>query len=128
MRDTLAPLLGGGCLFPFDLPRQGLHKLTPWLIAQQITYVSFSGSLFRTWLKSLADDLHFPALQFIEATGEQLYAQDVLCVAQHLEGDWRIGHSYASTSPELSRRRSSPLHAFRTLMSWRLAVRSTEWR
>jgi thioesterase domain-containing protein/acyl carrier protein len=90
------PLLSGACLFPFDLHRQGLQKLAPWLIAQKITYVSFSGSLLRAWLASLSDDLRFPALRFVRATGERLYAQDVIRMSRHLAGDWRIGHSYSS--------------------------------
>jgi amino acid adenylation domain-containing protein len=94
---TLLPLLSGGCLFPFDLHRHGLHRLAPWLIAQKITYLSFSSSLLRTWLASLPDDLRFPALRFVEANSEPLYAQDVIRITRHLEGDWRIGHSYAST-------------------------------
>ena len=76
--DTFLPLLSGGCLFPFDLHRQGLQKLTPWLIAQKITYVSFLGSLLRTWLASLPDDLRFPALRIVWTGGEPLYAQDVI--------------------------------------------------
>ena len=95
--NTLLPLVSGGCLFPFDLHRHGLQKLAPWLTAQKITYVSFPGSLLRTWLASLPDDLRFPALRFVVATGERLYAQDVIRVSRHLEGDWRIGHSYSST-------------------------------
>ena len=95
--NTFLPLLSGGCLFPFDLHRHGLQKLAPWLIAQKITYVSFSGSLLRTWLASLPDNLRFPALRFVGATGERLYAEDVIRLTRHLEGDWRIGHSYSST-------------------------------
>jgi acyl-CoA synthetase (AMP-forming)/AMP-acid ligase II/acyl carrier protein len=94
---SLLPLLSGGCQFPFDLHRQGLQKLAPWLIAQKITYVSFSGSLLRTWLALLPDNLRFPALRFVEANSEPLYAQDVIRITRHLEGDWRIGHSYSST-------------------------------
>ncbi len=90
------PLLSGACLFPFDLHRQGLQKLAPWLIDQKITYISFSGSLLRAWLTSLPDDIRFPSLSFVRATGERLYGQDVMRLARHLQGDWRIGHSYAS--------------------------------
>src|SRR5262249_40375380 len=97
INNSLLPLLSGGCLFPFDLDRHGLQNLAPWLIAQKITYVSFSCSLFRTWLASLPDNLRFPALRCIEASAEALYAQDVIRITRHLEGDWRIGHSYAST-------------------------------
>src|SRR5262245_7421539 len=96
MLNTLLPLLSGGCLFPFDLHRDGLHTLGPWLVAKKISYVSFSGSLLRAWLALLPDDLRFPALRFVGATAERLYAQDVIRLARHLEGDWRIGHSYSS--------------------------------
>jgi amino acid adenylation domain-containing protein len=98
---TFAAVLSGGCLLPFDLHRHGLQKLAPWLIAQKITYVSFSGSLLRTWLASLPGDLRFPVLRFVEANSEPLWAQDVIRLTRHLEGDWRIGHSYASTESGL---------------------------
>ncbi len=96
INETFLPLLSGACLFPFDLHRHGFQKLAPWLIAQKITYVSFSGSLLRAWLASLPDDLRFPALRFVRATGERLYAEDVIRLSRHLDGDWRIGHSYSS--------------------------------
>ncbi len=93
---TLMPLLSRGCLFPFDLHRHGLQRLAPWLIAQNITYVSFTASFLRTWLASLPGDLRFPTLRFVEATGERLFAEDVIRITRHLEGEWRIGHNYAS--------------------------------
>ena len=94
---TFVPLLSGLCLFPFDIHRQGLQKLTPWLIAQKISYVLFFGSLLRTWLGSLPDNLRFPALRIVGVGGEPLYAKDAIQIARHLEGDWRIGHCYSST-------------------------------
>jgi len=69
INSALLPMLWGGCLFPFDLPRNGLQKLAPWLIKQKITYVSFSGSLLRTWLASLPDNLRFPELGFVVSWG-----------------------------------------------------------
>jgi amino acid adenylation domain-containing protein len=97
IRNTFLPLLSGGCLFPFDLYRYGLQRLAPWLLAQKITYISFSSSLLRTWVASLPDDLRFSALRFVVATAERLYADDVIRVTRHLEGDWRIIHSYSLT-------------------------------
>ncbi len=93
----LLPLLSGASVFRFDLQRHGLQRLAPWLIAQKITCVSFTGSLLRTWLASLPADLRFPSLHFFWIGGEQLYTQDVLRLSRHLESDWRIGHPYAST-------------------------------
>ena len=97
INEIVLALISGGCLFPFDLRRHGLQKLAPWLIAQEISCVSFLSSLLRTWLASLPDDLRFPALCFVDVWGERLYAEDVIQVSRHLEGDWRIGHSYSST-------------------------------
>ena len=53
--------------------------------------------MLRTWLASLPDDLRFPALRFVGATDERLYAEDVIRLSRHLEGDWRIGYRYSST-------------------------------
>ena len=97
INETFLPLLSGGCLLPFDPNRCGLHKLTPWIIDQKITYVPFSGSLLRTWLATLPHDLRFSRLRIVWTGGEALYAQDVLRLSRHLTGDWRVGHSYSST-------------------------------
>jgi amino acid adenylation domain-containing protein len=99
--NTLLPLFCGGTLFPFDLHRHGLQKLAPWLIAEKITHVSFSAVLLRTWLASLPDNLRFPALRVVVVTGERLYAQDIIHLSRHLEGDWHIGHQYAATEAGL---------------------------
>ena len=98
---TLLPLLSGGCLYSYDLKARGLQKLAPWLIDQQITHVSFSSSVLRAWLASLSNDDRFPALRFVWTTGEPIYTQDVTRIIRHLEGDWRIGHSYSSTETGL---------------------------
>jgi amino acid adenylation domain-containing protein len=97
INNTILPLLRGGCLYPLDLYRKGLQELAPWLISQEISLVMFSGSLLRAWLASLPDDIRFPSLRFVGAWAERLYAQDVIRLARHLEGDWRIGHSLSST-------------------------------
>src|SRR5207244_11707177 len=39
INETFLALLSGACLFPFDLNRQGLQKLAPCLLSQEITYV-----------------------------------------------------------------------------------------
>jgi amino acid adenylation domain-containing protein len=94
--NALMPLLSGGCLFPFDVRRHGLQELAPWFIAHKITYVCLSGSLWRTWLTSLPDDVMLPALRVAEMGGERVYAQDVIRLSRHLVDDWRIWHSFAS--------------------------------
>jgi amino acid adenylation domain-containing protein len=97
INETLLPLLSGACLFPFDFHRHGLQELAPWLVGKKITYIGFSGSLLRTWLALLPDDLRFPVLRSIYVASEVMYSQDVIAVSKHLDGDWRIAHTYAST-------------------------------
>lgn len=94
---TLLPLLSGGCLFPYDLHRRGLQELAPWLVAERISYIGFSGSLLRSWLALLPENIRFPALQCVWMGGEPLYARDVLSLSRHLKDDWRIAHTYSST-------------------------------
>lgn len=97
LNATLLPLLSGGCLYPFDLHRRGLQELAPWLIAQKINYIGFSGSLLRSWLSLLPDNTRFPELKCVWMGGEALYARDVVRLSRHLKGDWRIAHTYSST-------------------------------
>jgi len=97
MLNSFSPLFSGACLFPFDFHRHGLQKLAPWINAEKITFASFSSSLLRTWLASLSDDLRFPTLRFVGATGDKIYGEDLIRLARHLEDDWRIGYSYASS-------------------------------
>ena len=87
INETFLPLLSGGCLLPFDPNRCGLHKLTPWIIDQKITYVPFSGSLLRTWLATLPHDLRFSRLRIVWTGGEALNVQDVLRLSRYLTGD-----------------------------------------
>lgn len=94
---TLLPLLSGGCQFRYDLHGCGLQGLASWLIAQKITYIGFSGSLLRSWLALVPANIRFPALKCVWMGGEPLYAQDVVRLSRHLEGDWRIAHTYSST-------------------------------
>src|SRR6185312_6082077 len=97
LNATLLPLLSGGCLYPFDLHHRGLQELAPWLIAEKITYIAFSGSLLRAWLALLPDNVRFPELKTVWIGSEPLYARDVVCISRHLEGDWCISHTYSST-------------------------------
>lgn len=97
IHNSLLPLLNGACLLPFDLHRRGLHGLTPWLNTEKITGITFSGSLLRTWLSSLDEDARFASLRFVIASSEPLYGADVVALAGHLEGDWRIMHTLVST-------------------------------
>ena len=87
--NTLMPLLVGACLFPFDLHQHGLHKLSAWLLSEKITYISFSGSMLRTWLASLPEDAQFPSLRFIMVGGERLYGQDA---ARSAPSPGQLGH------------------------------------
>lgn len=90
-------LTRGACIFPLDVRNYGLHRLAAWLDANEITGITFSGSLLRTWLSSLPEDRQFPKLRFVIATAEAMYEADLRRLAPHLSGDWRVMHSLASS-------------------------------
>lgn len=97
----LLPLLNGATLCVFDLHRQGLQNLGPWIVAKKATATLLTGSLLRTWVASLAADFRMPSLRMIGAGSESLYGSDVALAARHLEGDWRIFHYLSSTESGL---------------------------
>ena len=98
----LLPLLNGSTLCMFDLHREGLQNLGPWMVAENTTVILLTCSLLRTWVASLAEDFRMPSLRLIGAGSESLYGSDVALAARHLEGDWKIFHYLSSTETSLA--------------------------
>ena len=70
-------LLNGATALPFDLQQQGLTRLTPWLIREEITIYHSTASGFRHFAKTLAGDESFPSLRLVKLGGEAIYRQDI---------------------------------------------------
>jgi len=102
LSNNFLPLVHGACLLPFDLHTNGLQRLGPWLNEMEVSGLTFTGSLLRTWLAALQPEFRLTTLRFAIATAEPLYAADVQALAQRLSGDWRLMHSLASSETGLT--------------------------
>ena len=94
-------LTRGASIYPLNVRNYGLHRLAAWLADNDITGITFSGSLLRTWLSSLPEDRQFPKLRFVIATAEPMYESDLRRLSPHLCGDWRVMHTLASSEAGL---------------------------
>ena len=97
LNTILLPLLNGAACCVFDLQRHGLHKLGPWMVAEQVTGIQPLASFLRTWVTSLPADFKIPFLRLIMPGGEPVYGADVALAARHLTGDWRVLLHLSST-------------------------------
>lgn len=78
-------LLNGAAVFPFDVPRQGVHRIAPWLRREQITIYHSVPALFRQVAKSGES---FPALRVIRLEGDQASVRDAQLYQNHFPRRW----------------------------------------
>lgn len=69
-------LLSGASLFPFDVKGEGVSQLVPWLIAEKITILHCSPSLFRQFVDCLPADVGFPRLRLVHLSGSPIAESD----------------------------------------------------
>jgi amino acid adenylation domain-containing protein len=75
--DIFGALLNGASLFPFELRRDGLGRLAPWLVREQITVYHSVPTVFRHFTDGLAGEEQFPTLRLIKLGGETVSWRDV---------------------------------------------------
>ena len=77
MRDIFSSLLNGAGLFPFDIKREGIHRLANWLIQEEITVYNSVATVFRHLVGNMNGKRPFPNLRLIQLGSEPIYASDV---------------------------------------------------
>ncbi len=85
LKITLAALLNGAALCPFDLARQGLDQLTPWLAGHEITVYFSVPAVFRQWVAGLGGVAELPALRLIQLGSDSVTRADLDLYRAH----WR---------------------------------------
>jgi thioesterase domain-containing protein/acyl carrier protein len=70
MTALFAALLNGAAILPFNIQRQGLDALAPWLLNYRISVLHPLPSLFRRFGQRLAPDVQFDDVRVIRLTGE----------------------------------------------------------
>jgi acyl-coenzyme A synthetase/AMP-(fatty) acid ligase/thioesterase domain-containing protein len=74
----------GAPIHLYDPRQQGIEGLAAWVRRNEITYLDFTPTLLRSFLKTLPDHEVFPLLRVITTAGEPLFGNDVAAIAPHL--------------------------------------------
>ncbi len=102
--DIFAALLNGATLLLFDLKREGLHRLGPWLRRERATLYHSVPTVFRHLLSTLAPDEVLPDLRFILLGGEAVLARDVALFRRHFDDACVLRVGLGSTEAYLATR------------------------
>jgi len=93
-------LLSGASLFPFDVKGEGVSQLVPWLIAEQITILHCSPSLFRQFVDCLPADVRFPSLRLMHLSGSPIAESDFAQYKKHFPASTSLAfHMGATEAP-----------------------------
>jgi len=69
-------LLNGGCLLPYDLKSEGLHRVAEWLAEEEITVCHFPPAVFRQIAEAASGKEQLTRLRLIHLSGAPITRQD----------------------------------------------------
>ena len=75
--EIFSGLLNGASLHPFDFKKEGLTRLTDWMVEEAVTIYSSVPTLYRRLATSLSGNETFPHLRLLKMVGEPVYRRDV---------------------------------------------------
>jgi amino acid adenylation domain-containing protein len=100
INDIFSVLLNGGTSYAFDINKEGLTPIVPWLISEQVTIYSSVATVYRHFVNSLLD-ARFPSLRLIYLGGEQILKTDADLYRKHFDSSCvlvnRMGTSETGT-------------------------------
>jgi len=102
--DIASALLNGAALLLFDLKREGLAALGPWLRRERVTLYHSVPTVFRHLLSTLAPDEVLPDMRYILLGGESVLAQDVALFRRHFDDQCVLRVGLGSTEAYLATR------------------------
>lgn len=95
--DMFLALLTGACLLPFDVKRRGLTRMRGWLRYDMPTSFYVVPSLFRSFIRTLPDDIVFASVRHIRFGAEPLYRADFDAFRRHFCPESVATNSLGST-------------------------------
>jgi amino acid adenylation domain-containing protein len=84
INDSFSVLQNGGASYAFDINKEGLTPIVPWLIDEQVTIYSSVATVYRHFVDSLSGAM-IPSLRIIYLGGEQILKTDVERYAKHFD-------------------------------------------
>lgn len=94
---TLAALLSGAALLPFDVQQEGATRLAPWLSQEDITICYIGSPLFRAFGATLTGKEKFPKLRLIRLASEAARASDLELYRKYFPSDCILVNSLSSS-------------------------------
>ena len=90
-------LLMGATLCPVNIKEDGIHRLSDWLIKEEITVYRSFPTAFRHFVTTLSGQESFPHLRLIRLGGEPLFNKDVELYKKHFSSQCVLVNSYGAT-------------------------------
>lgn len=84
--DLFDGLLNGAAVYPYSVARDGIVRLAPWLMQEEITVFDSVSSSFRHFVSALSGE-SFPQLRLLCIGGEPVYPNDVEVYKKHFTGE-----------------------------------------
>jgi amino acid adenylation domain-containing protein len=84
INDIFSVLLNGGRSYAFDINKEGLVPVVPWLIDEKVTIYSSVATVYRHFVESLSD-ARFPSLRLVYLGGEQVLKADAELYRKHFD-------------------------------------------
>jgi amino acid adenylation domain-containing protein len=101
VREIFSALLNGAVLLPFDIKKDGLSGLGPWLIQEKITICRTVSTAFRTFISSLSGAEHFSNLRVLYVGGETVCKKDFEAYHRHFPASCTFVNVYGATETGL---------------------------
>lgn len=77
LQGAMLAFLSGATLYPFDIRREGLTRLTGWMDDRRLTVWISSATLFRNLIRTLGPGRQFPDLRIVRIGGERVLPSDI---------------------------------------------------
>jgi amino acid adenylation domain-containing protein len=102
MLDMFSALLNGATLYPRNLKIDGLNNLAHWLIKNKITVFHLKPSVYRYFLKTLAENEVFQQIRLLVLGGEEVYRSDVEQYKKYFSSECILVNLMGSTESSTS--------------------------
>ncbi|RBP48046.1 amino acid adenylation domain-containing protein [Roseimicrobium gellanilyticum] len=90
-------LLHGACVCPFPTAIVGVTGLEAWMKLQSITVYVSSASIFRSFMRTLAEGAAFPQVRMVRIASERATSEDFALFRRHFADECLLLHTLSSS-------------------------------